>query len=536
MTAVRFLLIIGSLVLLPVRFVEAAEPAPLPPERPSGSGAIVHSDGYILTAYHVVSGARRIVVVTSGEFRAPALVVSSDPEHDLALLKIDTVGLSEAALGYAGSVRLDQEVITIGFPFGLRDISVTRGRIAAMRTKGVRRVFQVDAAINPGNSGGPVFNRRGEIIGILTTKFSHPSGIIPEGMSFAVPLSYATPLLANIPEFDFAAIGKGRKETKGDDKNGDLVRELARITVRIETVRGGDQPAPAASAAASGRTKTEEAGATARSPRASNDRPVREPSPVPPAAKESEPPAVAQQTEMQRLKQRGVVGPEDMLLVPEGEFLMGTDDGLPDARPVHPVHLSAYWIDKYEVTNARYRRCVEAGACQPPKIRGPFEDPGRDQYPVTSVTWMQARTYCQWAGQRLPTEAEWEKAAGGVDGRRYSWGNSQDPIHNRGKNGENQAKQVEPQPVGSFQEGASPYGVLDMTGNVWEWVKDWYAEDFYAVAPPHDPQGPPRGSFRVLRGGDWGQGPLELQTSYRGWDEMSYWGPTLGFRCAADAP
>lgn len=533
MTSLRLLVILGCLLQLPVGLGGGAEPTPLPPERPSGSGAIVHSDGYILTAYHVVAGARRIVVVTSGEVRAPALIISSDQEHDLALLKIDTVGLSEAALGYAGSVRLDQEVITIGFPFGLRDVSVTRGRIAAMRTKGVRRVFQVDAAINPGNSGGPVFNRRGEIIGILTTKFSHPSGIIPEGMSFAVPLSYATPLLANIPEFDFATIGKGRREAKAGDKNGDLIRELARITVRIETVRG-DSPAPAATASASGQAKAEEAGALSRSPRVSTVPPAREP--APPSAKENEPSAPIQQTEIQRLKQRGVVGPEDMLLVPEGEFLMGADDGLPDTRPVHRVHLSAYWIDKYEVTNASYRRCVEAGGCQPPKNRGPFEDQARDQYPVTSVTWMQARSYCQWAGQRLPTEAEWEKAARGVDGRRYAWGNSQDPILNRDKNGENQLNHGEPQPVGSFQEGASPYGVLDMTGNVWEWVKDWYAEDFYAVAPTHDPQGPPRGSFRVLRGGDWGQSPLELQTSYRGWDEMTYWGPTLGFRCVTDAP
>lgn len=532
MTSARLLVILGGLLLLPVGIGRGTEPTLLPPERPSGTGAIVHSDGYILTAYHVVAGARRIVVVMSGEVRVPALIVSSDQEHDLALLKVDTVGLSEAALGYAGSVRLDQEVITLGFPFGLRDISVTRGRIAAMRTKGVRRVFQVDAAINPGNSGGPVFNRRGEIIGILTTKFSHPAGIIPEGMSFAVPLSYATPLLANIPEFDFSTIGKGRRATKAGDKNGDLIRELARITVRIETVRG-DSPAPA-TASASGQAKSEEAGALSRSPRVSPVFPAREP--APPTAKENEPSAPIQQTEMQRLKQRGVVGPEDMLLVPEGEFPMGADDGLPDARPVHLVHLSAYWIDKYEVTNARYRRCVEAGVCQPPKNRRPFEDQARDQYPVTSVTWMQARSYCQWAGQRLPTEAEWEKAARGVDGRRYAWGNSQDPILNRGKNGENQVNHGEPQPVGSFQEGASPYGVLDMTGNVWEWVKDWYAEDFYVVAPPHDPQGPPRGSFRVLRGGDWGQSPLELQTSYRGWDEMTYWGPTLGFRCATDAP
>lgn len=90
--------------------------------------------------------------------------------------------------------------------------------------------------------------------------------------------------------------------------------------------------------------------------------------------------------------------------------------------------------------------------------------------------------------------------------------------------------------LGVFRREHPPYGALDLTGNVWEWGKDWYAEDFYAVAPPHDPQGPSRGSFRVIRCGDWGQGPLELQTSYRGWDEMTYWGPTLGFRCAADAP
>ncbi|MGE3153458.1 MAG: SUMF1/EgtB/PvdO family nonheme iron enzyme [Nitrospiraceae bacterium] len=532
MTSARLFVLLGGLVLLQAQF-GAAEPSALPSERPSGSGAIVHSDGYILTAYHVVAGARRIVVVTPGEFRAPALIVSSDQEHDLALLKIDTVGLSEAALGYAGSVRLDQEVITIGFPFGLKDISVTRGRIAAMRTKGVRRVFQVDAAINPGNSGGPVFNRRGEIIGILTTKFSHPSGIIPEGMSFAVPLSYATPLLANIPEFDFSAIGKTRRETKADDKNGDLVRELARVTVRIETVRS-DPPSPGAGTSA--RAKAEEAGTSSRPPRASNDRPARESNPGPSASREREPSAPVQQTEIQRPRARDVVAHEDLLLIPEGEFLMGSDDGLPDARPVHAVHLSAYRIDKYEVTNARYRRCVEAGVCQPPKVRAPFEDQALGQYPVTSVTWMQARTFCQWAGQRLPTEAEWEKAARGVDGRRYAWGNDRDPILSRGKNGENQTNHGEPQPVGSFQEGASPYGALDLTGNVWEWVKDWYAEDFYAVAPPRDPQGPPRGSFRVLRGGDWGQGPLELQTSYRGWDEMTYWGPTLGFRCAADAP
>ena len=91
-------------------------------------------------------------------------------------------------------------------------------------------------------------------------------------------------------------------------------------------------------------------------------------------------------------------------------------------------------------------------------------------------------------------------------------------------------------PVGSRPETASPYGVLDLVGNAWEWVRDWYAEDYYATAPAQDPQGPLRGTFRVLRGGDWNQSPLELRVSYRAWDEMTYWGPTLGFRCAADMP
>src|SRR5574341_2049081 len=220
-----------------------------PSEKPAGSGVIVHSDGYVLTAHHVVANAKRIVAVTPGEFRAPAVLVSADPEHDLALLKVETVGLSEAAIGYAGAVRLDQEVLAVGFQFGLREVSVTRGRIAAVRTKGVRRVFQVDAAINPGSSGGPVFNKRGEVVGIVTTKFSHPSGIAPEGMGFSVPITYATPLLANIPEFDFSSIGRHRSEAAGELEA--RVEDLARTTVRIETVRFQESGAGRALAPAS---------------------------------------------------------------------------------------------------------------------------------------------------------------------------------------------------------------------------------------------------------------------------------------------
>src|SRR5438132_88159 len=407
----------GLAILLVAGILCAAEGPSGPVEKPAGSGVIVHPDGYILTAHHVVSNARRIVVVTPGEFRAPAIIVSTDPEHDLTLLKIETIGFSEAPIGYAGAVRLDEEVIVVGYQFGLREVSVSHGRISAVRTKGVNRVFQVDAAVNPGNSGGPVFNSRGELIGIVTTKFSHPSGIPPEGMGFVVPISYATPLLANVPD-----------------------------------------------------------------------------------------------------------------------FLLGTEDGLSDARPMHRTYLSAYWIDTYEVTNAQYRRCVDSGVCSLPKERRAFDDSQFAQHPVTNVTWTQARAFCEWRGHRLPTEAEWEKAARGTDGWRYPWGNSEELIKRRVKEYALKLGSNGTAPVGRLPDTKSPYGVFDMVGNAWEWVKDWYAEDYYAVAPPRDPQGPLRGSFRVLRVGDWSQGPLELRVTYRGWDEMTYWGPTLGFRCAADVP
>ncbi|HXF92508.1 MAG TPA: SUMF1/EgtB/PvdO family nonheme iron enzyme [Nitrospiraceae bacterium] len=520
-------------------FAGAAERLVLPAEKPAGSGVIVHTDGYVLTAHHVVSNARRIMVVTPGEFRAPAILVSADPEHDLALLKIETVGLSEAALGYAGAVRLDQEVIAVGFPFGLREVSVTRGRVAAVRTKGVQRVFQVDAAVNPGNSGGPLFNRRGEVIGIVTTKFSHPSGIVPEGMAFAVPISYATPLLANIPDFDFTLIGKGGKERKTKGGGADLVQELMRATVRIETVRAAEAP-PAAQAShqpsgRSAKAETTPPPAARTSPTPPQGRPPTGDD-EPEITKVNQQLQAAQQEELRKLAQQGISPPEGMVLIPAGEFLMGAEDGLPDSRPMHRVYLSSYWLDKYEVTNAQYRQCVEGGGCTPPKDRQAFDDPERAQHPVTNVTWMQARTYCEWRGKRLPTEAEWEKAARGTDGRRYPWGNSEEMIKGRPKNGEIKAGANGTEQIGSQAATVSPYGVHDLVGSVWEWVKDWYAEDFYQMSPARDPQGPLRGSFRVLRGGDWNERPLELRVSYRSWDEMTYWGPTLGFRCAQDVP
>lgn len=503
-----------------------------PAEKPAGTGVIVHSDGYVLTAHHVVGNARRIVVVTAGEFRAPAIIVSVDPEHDLALLKIETVGLTEAPLGYAGAVRLDQEVVTVGFPFGLREVSVTRGRIAAVRTKGVQRVFQVDAAINPGNSGGPVFTRRGDVIGVLTTKFSHPSGVVPEGMAFAVPISYATPLLANIPDFDFTAIGKGRK-TSRTDANGNLADELTRMTVRIETVRAAEPAAPATPPVASSAGRPPLPARSQPNPSLVDQEGSSDEAAI---VKVNEQLRALQREDMARLAGQGTAAPDGMLLIPAGEFTMGAEDLSPDARPAHRVTVSAYWLDRYQVTNAQYRKCVVSGGCLPPKDRRAFDEPERAEHPVVNVTWTQARTYCHWKGRRLPTEAEWEKAARGTDGRRYPWGNGNEPVKHRIKSHELKTGGNGTEPVGSQFAILSPYGISDMVGSVSEWVKDWYSEDFYQASPVQDPQGPLRGSFRVLRGGELSERSLEHHVSYRSWDEMTYWGPALGFRCAMDVP
>ena len=317
----RIVLLLWMVIVASPTSLWGAERTDAPAGKPAGSGVIVHSDGYILTAEHVIANAKRIFVLTAGEFRAPATLVSTDSEHDLALLKIETVGLTDAPIGYAGTVRLDQEIITVGFSFGLREVSVTRGRIAAVRTRGVQRVFQVDAAVNPGNSGGPIFNGRGEVIGVMTSKFSHPSGIVPEGMSFAVPISYATPLLANIPDFDFTMIGKVRKAAKGNGGSKGLAQEVVRTTVLIETVRNTDQaslsPAP-----------DHAGGVLPKSDLPSVVTPRLQPSPLQDhASSVQDEKAIArvngqlqtsQEEELKQLVQRGIAQPEGMVLIPAG--------------------------------------------------------------------------------------------------------------------------------------------------------------------------------------------------------------------------
>jgi formylglycine-generating enzyme required for sulfatase activity len=226
-----------------------------------------------------------------------------------------------------------------------------------------------------------------------------------------------------------------------------------------------------------------------------------------------------------------------MLLVPAGEFEMGSSAGAQDERPVHLVTLDDFYIDKYEVTNALYAACVGNAACESPLDTSSATRPNYynaaeyAEYPVLYVTWSMAVAYCEWRGARLPSEAEWEKAARGDLGRVFPWGD--EPALGLAnfcqEGGECLGDTTE---VGSYPDGASPFGLLDMAGNVWEWVTDWYAPDYYAESPALNPPGPGSGELRVLRGGAFNGGLMQQRATTRGRNLHDQGYNYVGFRCA----
>jgi formylglycine-generating enzyme required for sulfatase activity len=219
--------------------------------------------------------------------------------------------------------------------------------------------------------------------------------------------------------------------------------------------------------------------------------------------------------------------------VPAGSFLMGSERGAADERPVHRVNGSGFVMDRYEVTNGRYQACVRAGACSAPSLKGSsmraryFDDPGFADYPVIFVSWAQAQAFCAFAGGRLPTEAEWERAATGGEPRTYPWGESAPDCSKANFAG----CAGDTDRVGRRVAGQSPYGLFDMAGNVWEWTADWYDADYYVKSPTDDPTGPAAGTLKVMRGGCWLSGASSLRTTCRKPELPNAWAPNVGFRC-----
>ena len=248
---------------------------------------------------------------------------------------------------------------------------------------------------------------------------------------------------------------------------------------------------------------------------------------------------VSGQAQAQQQKITGEDG-APMVLVPAGEFPMGSNNGGDDEQPVHQVSLDAYYLDKYEVTVGQYAKFLEATGFNGPPMWPTMDQPSHQKRPIVNVDWSDASNYCEWAGKRLPTEAEWEKAARGTDGRIYPWGN-EPPNTLRANYGQEKWNNHDVLvPVGQLKDGKSPYGIYDMAGNVWEWVSDWYDQDYYATSPHQNPKGPEKGKYRVLRGGSWDLAPEHLRSTRRDfniplaptYESPAYRNFNSGFRCA----
>ena len=237
-----------------------------------------------------------------------------------------------------------------------------------------------------------------------------------------------------------------------------------------------------------------------------------------------------------------------MVLIPQGTFEMGSRLSLSELDPVsifqadrhmlgpedpaHEVILDAFYIDLYEITNTDYKKYIEAtGSKNIPRYwdDNAFNHP---QQPVVGITWKEARAYCQWKNKRLPTEAEWEKAARGKRPVRFPWGNA--PPDKNLANFDNHVGKTAP--VGSYPKGKSDYGTFDMSGNVSEWVNDWHYPEYYLFSPKENPPGPKKGVYKIIRGGNWQNNLEDIRLTYRNATVPKARSKTVGFRCAANAP
>jgi formylglycine-generating enzyme required for sulfatase activity len=449
-----------------------------------GAGCVIKVEGeraYILTAYHVIKPAwegspRRYEVdvrfrdqvgpPSRGKIAQEWLL----PVDDIAVLVIERPPAKHVMLiGSAANLKKLDEVIAIGHPFDSSWVP-TRGSVNQFEG---RFILFSGNAVATGNSGGPLLDSSGVMVGLILQQRGEQQGV-----GIAVQADFVRPIVQRwVGQLPATAVGTAVPETPQAAKPA--------------------PPAPQTPA-------------------------VQPPAPAPPA------PAAPPRPSAPPYAIRGKDGKE-MVLVPAGKFWMGCNEKVDascdkDEKPGGEMHLDAFYIDKHEVTVADYRKCAEAGTCST-AATGEYCNwgkSGRENHPINCVDWKQAKTYCEaWAGGRLPTEAEWEKAARGTDGRVYPWGNPWDSSKvNVGP--------LETVPVGSYPTGAN--GLYDMAGNVWEWTSSLYKSSRYEASDGRED--PKSSEARVVRGGSWPNTAESTRASNRNRDDPEYRSNYVGFRCA----
>ncbi len=309
-----------------------------------------------------------------------------------------------------------------------------------------------------------------------------------------------------------------------------LVNGLVVIGLLLTACGASPSPAPLPNATAVPPTETVTAQAPSQEPPTATQSPTATLTPAPtntPTSEPTIPPTYTPTPLPQAITDTFGV---PMVLVPAGEFVMGSDHDQAEAKPAHTVYLDTFYIDKFEVTNELYRACADAGACTGGGLRL-LRNPVWVGHPVMDVTWAQAQQYCEWRGGSLPTEAQWEKAARGTDQRKFPWGN--DPVTcelaRYGDCGWMTTR------VGTHPKGASPYGAQDMAGNAWEWVYDWYDAKYYSSSPAKNPTGPERNTgWKSERGGAWFYMAGLMTAIWRNHAPPTAHYLYVGFRCAVN--
>ena len=459
------------------------------PDKFNGTGTAfsVSSDGYMLTCDHVVAGASGIWVLIDDKF-VSASIVAQDGVLDIALIKVNIAGTTPLPIAYGTRVQLGEQVSVAGFPFGDtlgKSLKVSSGTISGINNSQREQSLQIDAAVNPGNSGGPLLNARGEVIGIVNAKLT---GENVTAIGFAIPINYAMVMLNDegaTPMMNAANVGALSSVDRA------AIAEQSTHLVRVN---------------------------------------------VPDNARN----AHKTTGSYKRKIHYNPVDNAQLTFIPAGDFIMGDDTNasIKSINPKHIAKMSGYWIYTRPVTVEMYQKfCAATGRAMPraPEFSEQWHFP---EHPIVNVSWNDASAYCAWAGGKLPTSAQWEKAARGPDGLRYPWGNDYDPTKLwassvvRGTAGGTVI-------AGGF--GKSPYGCSDMAGNVNEWCRDWFDDKFWQRVNPSesDPNNQSVGEkkYRCMRGGSWQQfAPKDFLSAQIYWNVPTFTSTDSGFRCVFNAP